>query len=103
MLSCFFCLLRFRVDAKDLLEIDPGLRLAKESVPRLEKLQNDKNELMKEEAIGEFCRTEVPTESAQLKMSYTQPVVAAWKCCILLPLWFLCALITGIVYCSVAS
>lgn len=36
--------------------IDPGLRLAKESVPRLEKLQNDKNELMKEEAIGEFVR-----------------------------------------------
>ncbi|CAM9475806.1 unnamed protein product [Pylaiella littoralis] len=41
-------------DAKDLLEIDPGLRLAKESVPRLEKLQNDKNERMKEEAIGKL-------------------------------------------------
>lgn len=41
-------------DAKALVEIDPSLRSAKESVPRLEKLQNDKNEKMKEEALGEF-------------------------------------------------
>ncbi|CAM9141046.1 unnamed protein product, partial [Scytosiphon promiscuus] len=41
-------------DAKALVEIDPSLRLAKESVPRLEKLHNDKNEKMKEEALGEL-------------------------------------------------
>ncbi|CAM9616840.1 unnamed protein product, partial [Ectocarpus sp. 8 AP-2014] len=40
-------------DSKELLKLDPSLRLAKESVPRLEKLHNDKNEKMKEEAIGE--------------------------------------------------
>ncbi|CAN0472643.1 unnamed protein product, partial [Ectocarpus sp. 8 AP-2014] len=36
------------------LKLDPSLRLAKESVPRLEKLHNDKNEKMKEEAIGKL-------------------------------------------------
>lgn len=65
--SSLFCLLHCGADAKDVLEIDPSLRLAKESVPRLEKLQNDKNERMKEEAIGEFHRRRVPTESAPKK------------------------------------
>ncbi|CAM9457546.1 unnamed protein product [Ectocarpus sp. 12 AP-2014] len=44
----------FVTDAKELLKLDPSLRLAKESVPRLEKLHNDKNEKMKEEAIGKL-------------------------------------------------
>lgn len=49
-------------DAKELLKLDPGLRLAKESVPRLEKLHHDKNEKMKEEAIGEsFLSVNAPT------------------------------------------
>lgn len=45
--------LAWPVDAKALLEIDPGLRSARENVPRLEKLQNEKNERLKEEAISE--------------------------------------------------
>ncbi|CAM9894116.1 unnamed protein product [Choristocarpus tenellus] len=41
-------------DVKELLEIDPGLRTAKESAPRLEKLQKEKMEKMKDEAIGKL-------------------------------------------------
>eukprot|EP00752_Nemacystus_decipiens_P005325 g4829.t1 len=41
-------------DAKGVLEIDPSSRSAKESVARLEKLQHEKNEKMKEEAIGKL-------------------------------------------------
>ena len=36
------------------MEIDPNLQASKESVTRLEKLQTEKNEKMKEEALGEF-------------------------------------------------
>lgn len=50
----------FVTDAKELLKLDPSLRLAKESVPRLEKLHNDKNEKMKEEAIGESFSVNAP-------------------------------------------
>lgn len=42
-------------DAKALVEIDPKLQASKESVTRLEKLQTEKNEKMKDEALGEFC------------------------------------------------
>lgn len=41
-------------DAKALVEIDPKLQASKESVTRLEKLQTEKNEKMKAEALGEF-------------------------------------------------
>eukprot|EP00903_Cladosiphon_okamuranus_P007845 g7589.t1 len=41
-------------DAKAVSEIDPSSRSAKESVTRLEKLQHEKNEKMKEEAIGKL-------------------------------------------------
>ena len=37
------------------MEIDPKLQASKESVTRLEKLQTEKNEKMKDEALGEFC------------------------------------------------
>ena len=37
------------------MEIDPSLRATKDTVTRLEKLQNEKNEKMKEEALGELC------------------------------------------------
>lgn len=52
---CFvFAACRWGADAKAVQEIDPSSRSAKESVARLEKLQHEKNEKMKEEAIGEF-------------------------------------------------
>lgn len=35
------------------MEVEPTLRSAKESVTRLEKLQEEKSEKMKEEALGE--------------------------------------------------
>lgn len=41
-------------DAKALVEIDPKLQASKDSVARLEKLQTEKSEKMKEEALGEF-------------------------------------------------
>ncbi|CAN0404695.1 unnamed protein product [Ascophyllum nodosum] len=41
-------------DTKTLVEIDPNLRSAKENMARLEKLQADKTEKMKEEAIGKL-------------------------------------------------
>ena len=47
-------LFRRRADAKAVSEIDPSSRSAKDSVARLEKLHHEKNEKMKEEAIGEF-------------------------------------------------
>ena len=49
-----FAAFRRRADAKAVQEIDPSSRSAKDSVARLEKLQHDKNEKMKEEAIGEL-------------------------------------------------
>lgn len=49
-----FTTIRWRADAKAVSEIDPSSRSAKDSVARLEKLQHEKNEKMKEEAIGEF-------------------------------------------------
>lgn len=66
LLLSTFAAFRRRADAKALLEIDPSLRSAKESVGRLEKLQNEKNERMKEEAIGEFSRGMVPPERSLL-------------------------------------
>lgn len=42
-----------RADMKTLLEIDPGLKLARDGAPRLEKLHKEKMEKMKDEAIGE--------------------------------------------------
>lgn len=50
---CFAAFL-WRADAKAVQEIDPSSRSAKDSVVRLEKLQHEKNEKMKEEAIGEL-------------------------------------------------
>lgn len=41
-------------DVKMVLEIEPGNKLAKESAPRLEKLQKEKMEAMKDEALGEI-------------------------------------------------
>lgn len=42
-------------DVKAVLEIEPGNKLANESAPRLEKLQKEKMEAMKDEALGEIC------------------------------------------------
>ncbi|CAN0031071.1 unnamed protein product [Discosporangium mesarthrocarpum] len=41
-------------DVKRLLEIDPGLRVARESAPRLERLHKEKMDRMKEEAMGKL-------------------------------------------------
>jgi tetratricopeptide (TPR) repeat protein len=41
-------------DQLALLEIDPGLRSSREAKPRLERLQAEKNEKMKDEAIGKL-------------------------------------------------
>lgn len=45
-------------------------------MPRLEKLQNDKNERMKEEAIGESCRRMVMLENRFVAVNQ---VLVAWK------------------------
>lgn len=42
-----------REDMKTLLEIDPNMKVAREGVPRLEKLHAEKMEKMKDEAVGE--------------------------------------------------
>lgn len=52
-----------------LLEIDRGLRVAQQSVPRLERLHKEKMEKMKDEAIGELSKTTAPC-TLPLKMCF---------------------------------